>query len=635
MDAVEGGGSFLSPPGAAHNYFTYRYNDARGGRTRDAQSLEASMSRCAYIRPISAVRIRCRPHVATLLAVVAFVCMPRAESLFEVDIGKEKKLIEEHIRELGDLLAVNKLQQSRASMRLIRDRLELVRKELSRDDRKAYELQVDSLTEWMVAKEDSLVNVALNKLYEEGMDEALDYVQQVLRRIGLPQKRFEEIDRRFMEEAPKVQQQKEKETMARAVKAIESGREVPDDVDPYIAMTAKRLVQARRDSIRAVRRKEQVRRREELEQQRREQAEERAEEQERRRREEQARREEERRIELDRDERRRVAEAERERERARREVEQRRREEQRAREREMEETRRRDQAYQDSLAALEARKRRLEEQVAAREAERAREKAELAELRKLEAQRRAEKQAEERERLRKQREERERAMAEETAEVKRLREHQRRLAEQRAEMERIRAEEQRRRTVEQQRREREERIEKQRVEEQRIAQLEKLNEGETTFHETAMASGKSRSVREYMQQREVDEKRAQTVVVRIYGLLEKDRAAEAVKLFRAKRDYLAEFLGKEVFVVLERSVATAPSKPLHISSERSSPATSPRELPKEEQYVLRIRSYYKQRKWEQAISLFDGTRRELKKYMPRKEYRKLKALVDSARQFVD
>ncbi|MBD3240276.1 MAG: hypothetical protein GF331_06790, partial [Chitinivibrionales bacterium] len=470
------------------------------------------MDRRAYSRHFQPGLItRLTPVFSSLLVAVLLVGEANAEGLFEVDVAREKKLIEGHIRELGDLLTVNKLQQSRATLRLIEDRLALVEKQLSRDERKAFGSKVDSLTNWMVAKEDSLVSVALDKLYKEGMDEALDYVQQTLRRMGLPQKRFEEIDRRFMEEAPKVQQKKEEEAMARAVKAIEQGRAVPDDVDPYIAMTAKRMVQARRDSVRAVQRAEQAQRREELEETRREQAEERArkakqEEVERKSREEEQ-------LRLDREEQRRVAEAERE------------------REREMEEARRRDEAYRDSVAALEAQKQRLEQEVAAREAKRAQEEAELAELRRLEAERRAEKQAEERERLRKEREARERKMAQDAAEVQRLREEQERLAAQRAEMERIRAEEERKRRLEQEQREREERIEKQRIEEQRIAELEKFNKGETTFHETSMASGKSRSVREYMQQRQQEEKKAQGVVVQIYELLEKERPREAVELF--------------------------------------------------------------------------------------------------------
>lgn len=627
------------------------------------------MARCAYTSLVSSAYVRCRGRVVIMLVAAALFRTPYAQALFEVNVEKERSLIETHIRELGDLLAVNKLQQSRATLRLIEDRLELVRKELPRDARKAFETRIDSLTNWMAAKEDSLVGVALDMLYDKGMDEALDYVQQDLRRLGLPQKRLEEIDRRFMEEAPKLQQKKEEQAMARAVKALEEGRGVPDDVDPYIAMTAKRLVQARRDSVRAVRQQEQAERREELEEQRRKQAEEQerrreeelerqrelererqrevaeaqeqrreqAAEKERTRKEEEARRtqEQQRQLELDREEQRRVAEAERERERARREAEMRHREQQRRREQEMEEVRRRDQAYKDSLAALEAEKLRLAEEVAAREAKRAQEEAELAELRKLEAQRRAEKQAEEREKLRTEREERERTMAEDAAEVERLRAQQQRLAEQRAEMERIRAEEERQRQLERERREREERIEKQRIEQERVAQLEKFNEGETTFHETSMATGQSRSVREYMQERKADERKAQAVVVRIYELLEKDRAKEAVRLFRERRDYLAELLGKEVFVVLESSVATAPSQPLTLASAKPAPAQSPRELSKEEQHIRRIRSYYKQRKWEQAISLFDGTRKELKKYMAKKDYRKLKALVDSARQFVD
>lgn len=573
--------------------------------------------------------------------VVLAACMlmlagsPVLAQLFEVNVDNEKRLIEGHMRELRDLLAVNKLQSVRATLRLINDKVELIKKDIERAERAAYKHRIDSVTALMTAKEDSLVGVAKRKLYDEGMDEALDYVQTALRRIGLPQSRFDEIDEMFMEEAPRVQQRKEDEAMARAVTALRKGRSVPDDIDPYIAMTAKRKVQSERDSVRAARREGQERQREEAEAER-----ERKAELESKRLEEQrelAEMAEEQKQERERDEEKALREAEAEREKAVREAEQEAAKAERERQREMEEVRRREQGRQDSLAALQAERERLIQEVAAREAKRRQQEAELEELRRRQAEQEAEARAEERAKMREEQERREAELAAEREATARLKDEQKRLEAQKAEIERIAKEEEQQRRLREEQEAREKRVAEQRQEEERLAALNRLNEGKTTYHETAAAKGQTKSVRDYIRQRKEEETRAQKVVVQIYELLDRENSAKALKLFKARRDYLAEYLGKEVFLVLERAVATAAISAGTSAQTAAAPAavTPVQQLPKEQQYIMRIDQYYKQRKWEQVVSLFDGTKKQLKAYMTKADYKKLRAKVDSARQFVE
>lgn len=549
-----------------------------------------------------------------LVCAVLFVGASAQDDFLKVNVEREKQLIEGHVREFRDLLDAIKLQECRATIRLVEDRLANIKKEIPRADRQQFEERLAGLAKAMRQKEDSLVNVARDKLMSEGMDGAIEYAQQVLRRYGLPEERFQEIDKLLLEEAPKIQQKKEADAIARAVAALEAGRSVPEDIDPYLAMTARQMVQAKRDSVRAV--QEQAR----ADKARKEKP-----------AKEKAARKKEPRVEEQP-----VGQSTQPISDAEVWPSSQKSEEQTAVERAAQ------RRVQDSIAAaIRAEQEVLDKQRRDRERQERAEEAQLSEKERtareqqrqlaeeVERQRRAEERALEQQ----QREERERVQeAARRASAPQPERDTRSTPERAASGSDWTAQVDTARLREESERERQLRIETARREEGRVAAIEKLNRGDSPFHETEQASGQSASVREYMKTRKEDEKKAQMESVQIYELLEKDKAAEALSLFRAKRDHLAKYLTPEVFVVLERSVGVAAGKAA--VSGTAGGEIAPRDLPKEEQYVMKIRASLNQRKWDQAVALFDGQKKALKAYMAKDEFEKLKSMVDSARQFV-
>jgi hypothetical protein len=359
------------------------------------------------------------------------------------DLGREKHLIDGHLRELEDQLQDNHLEQCRTTLRLVQSRLDAIAGELPPPDKKIYEGLVQDAERDLHAKEDSLLAVTMSKLRDEGMDAVLDYVMGVLQPMGLSDEKLEEIDSLLLARAPGLEKKREDREIRRAVEALEDGGRVPDDVDPVLAKTADRIVEARRDSARTARR----------------------------------------------------------------------------------------------------RRRRGEHPVEPAQA----------------------------------------------------------------------------------------------VASRGGSGAFGVSVGPTPFHETAQGMGTTRTVREYLRQRQAEAKKAQDEALQIYELLEKERLEEARQLFRARRTYLAENLGAEVFLVLERSVVMPtgelPDKDV-VDAKQSAPKPALSELPEEERLLLRINSYLRQRKWRPAVALFDGGRKRLKEYMTRKEFRKLDDLIDSAREYI-
>jgi len=344
---------------------------------------------------------------------------------------------------LEDQLQDNHLEQCRTTLRLVQSRLDAIAGELPPPDKKIYEGLVQDAERDLHAKEDSLLAVTMSKLRDEGMDAVLDYVMGVLQPMGLSDEKLEEIDSLLLARAPGLEKKREDREIRRAVEALEDGGRVPDDVDPVLAKTADRIVEARRDSARTARR----------------------------------------------------------------------------------------------------RRRRGEHPVEPAQA----------------------------------------------------------------------------------------------VASRGGSGAFGVSVGPTPFHETAQGMGTTRTVREYLRQRQAEAKKAQDEALQIYELLEKERLEEARQLFRARRTYLAENLGAEVFLVLERSVVMPtgelPDKDV-VDAKQSAPKPALSELPEEERLLLRINSYLRQRKWRPAVALFDGGRKRLKEYMTRKEFRKLDDLIDSAREYI-
>jgi hypothetical protein len=554
-----------------------------------------------------------------------------SEKLFDVDVAKEQQSIEADLAEARARLAENLLQKVRASLRLAEDRLARIKKEVPRAKRQEIHSRIGKVRGAMRHKEDSLVNATRDVLKARGMDAAIEYSQRTLRRHGLPEPRFEEVDRIIMTEGPMLEKAQEERVLAQTIEDIERGRSV-DHVDPFIVKTAQRMVKARADSVRAVRA----------------QAEASAQAEEREKRERDRARAERERSEAE--ARQREADVEREqatRERADRE-------------------RQKHEAEQQRLAALEKEKERLARERADKEQRRERQEAELAELKRTEQARRAEEQerkkAEEyaakfteqerakrvQERQKAEEEERKRAeaLAAQLAEEQQAKEEQVAYAEPRTpsqQKEQRRTEDAAVRRAEEERRamaakQREERVAAQRREEQRLAELEALDSEKKPVLPPHGPTTGTRSMKEYMKKRESEKKSAQQVTMRIYELIDAGKTREAVTEFRARRAYIAEYVSNEVFTVLEEMVVQAAMEKPAASASAGVPAARPPAARKpkseEEAAVIKINGYIKQQKFAYAVKLFDDMEPRLKKSMPRKEFKKLRDMVDNVRQYV-
>lgn len=402
---------------------------------------------------------RCRNRGAAYGTLVVVVCLlgirlvgaAEEGKLFEKDPQKEKEVVERGFAEARTALSKMEFGDVRRALRTIEHRVKGIRRELSRSERKSYEERVGRLEQAMQAMEDSLVEANTRILEREGREAAIEHLQQVLRRYRVSDEGIRRAEEAIMTVVPMT---KEERDFEQAKEAIEQGRPVADIDDPDVREAARRLMQARIDSVRAVHleQKREAERERELEERKLREEEQRRQAEEARR---QAREEAKRRQELEKqreqEERRRRAEEarrreEQERERARlEEVEQQRQEQLRGR---REEQRREEQERLEELERgrreEEAARRRREEE-ARRAAQRAEEQQRMeAEAQLREQERLRQEEAERREQVRTQREEQQRREQERREEAaRRAREEEARRAAQRAEEERRRADAQR------------------------------------------------------------------------------------------------------------------------------------------------------------------------------------------------
>jgi hypothetical protein len=86
--------------------------------------------------------------------------------------------------------------------------------------------------------------------------------------------------------------------------------------------------------------------------------------------------------------------------------------------------------------------------------------------------------------------------------------------------------------------------------------------------------------------------------------------------------------------VLEQTLGLAAMNARSASTVSQSPAPPEQKyIPKEQQYVDRIEAYLRRNKVEQAYTYFKRVQRPIRRYMGRKEFRKLKDRVERAHEY--
>jgi hypothetical protein len=190
---------------------------------------------------------------------ICFVAVTRnaceaAESrdFFKADANKQKTKIEKDLIEADGDIAQNKIQNARSVIDLLEYEFKQVKNNVAQDEAIALRSKIDKVKGAMVAKEDSLVKSSMDILRAQGVDAALQYTKNDLRGLGASETKIEAVEKRILEEAPALQQAKEHEDLARALKALESGQEPDPSTDPYIVRTAQRILQSRADSIKSI-----------------------------------------------------------------------------------------------------------------------------------------------------------------------------------------------------------------------------------------------------------------------------------------------------------------------------------------------------------------------------------------------
>jgi hypothetical protein len=175
-----------------------------------------------------------------------------SRDFFKADANKQKAKIEKDLAEADVNIAQNKIQNARSVIDLLEYEYKQVKNNVAQDEGIALRSKIDKVKAAMNTKEDSLVKSSMDILRAQGVDAALQYTKNDLRGFGASEPKIEAVEKKILEEAPAIQQAKEHEDLARAVKALESGQEPDPSTDPYIVRTAKRILQSRADSIKSI-----------------------------------------------------------------------------------------------------------------------------------------------------------------------------------------------------------------------------------------------------------------------------------------------------------------------------------------------------------------------------------------------
>jgi outer membrane biosynthesis protein TonB len=139
---------------------------------------------------------------------------------------------------------------------------------------------------------------------------------------------------------------------------------------------------------------------------------------------------------------------------------------------------------------------------------------------------------------------------------------------------------------------------------------------------------RAQATKEYLKKLKANQVTAQKNVVELYDMIESGQGPEAMKMFRDRRPFISKYISPQVFNVLELTLAQTiidAQKGTSAALSRPASPSSP-----EEQIIKRIDGFMRQNKVEAAYREFSREEQTLKKYMPKKDFKLLKNMVEDA-----
>jgi len=164
-------------------------------------------------------------------------------------LNKNKSDIVSGIAQAQDYLGKLRIQDVKNKIDLLNLKLTKIRSGLSTEESSMLKSKIDTIAMMTALKEDSLVKIPLSILHTQGSDAALAYIQNNLRKYGVSEKKTNAIEKKVLEEAPKVRQEMEKLAIEKTIILLKNGLTPAPGQDPYILVAAKRAIKAHSDSL--------------------------------------------------------------------------------------------------------------------------------------------------------------------------------------------------------------------------------------------------------------------------------------------------------------------------------------------------------------------------------------------------
>jgi hypothetical protein len=161
-------------------------------------------------------------------------------------------MIQKEFEKVDESLDQAKLQETRSGVDVLEHKIDRIKKSLIKEELLVYNHRIEEIKKAIPVKEDSLVALAIGILHSQGVDATLQFSQNDLRAHGVSDKKLSSLEKRIMKEAPGIQQEQERDQIAKAIKMLESGSTPDSSVTPYILKTAQFILKTRTDSLRRV-----------------------------------------------------------------------------------------------------------------------------------------------------------------------------------------------------------------------------------------------------------------------------------------------------------------------------------------------------------------------------------------------
>jgi hypothetical protein len=176
----------------------------------------------------------------------------KGEEIFTVDLDKQKESIEKDFAKAKENANELRLQNARSVLGLVEHKIKQLTPSLSKEEALTLKNRLDGANKYLAAVEDSLGNHCLEILRNQGSEAALNYMQQDMRSMGVSEQKLGQVEKTILDEAPQIEQAKERAEIDQTVKLLSSGKPVDPGLDSYILKTAQQIVKQRADSVKAI-----------------------------------------------------------------------------------------------------------------------------------------------------------------------------------------------------------------------------------------------------------------------------------------------------------------------------------------------------------------------------------------------